>query len=158
MFDQDIDCLSVFLVLLVDHKGLFVQPMLGSDLRNLCDVVVLQLVNVPNDLALICPDGGKKQEVLEIAVVTEGRRLDYDLFEQFNELQGKISFDEGMDGDGHVIGISALWQDSGNNLWHTSQLITIQWRHKRASPDRSKRDDGYCLAEELDPKGPPHAS
>lgn len=71
----------MLLVLLVDHKGLLVQPMLGSDLWDLRGVVVLQLVNVPNDLSLVCTDGGEKEEVLEVAVVAEGSRFDDDLFE-----------------------------------------------------------------------------
>jgi len=76
MLNQDIDGLSVLLVLLVDHKRLLVQSMLGSDLWDLGDVVVLQLVDVSDDLALVCTDGCKKQEVLEVTVVAEGGRLD----------------------------------------------------------------------------------
>lgn len=85
MLDQDIDGLRVLLVLLVDHKGFFVQPMLSSYLRDLCSIIVLQLVNIPDDFALVCTNGSEKQEVLEIAVVAKRRRLDDDLFEQFDE-------------------------------------------------------------------------
>jgi hypothetical protein len=81
MLDQDIDGLSVLLVLLVDHERLLVQPMLGSDLRDLGGIVVLQLVDVSDDLALVRTDGSKEQEVLEIAVIAEGRGFDDDLLE-----------------------------------------------------------------------------
>jgi hypothetical protein len=116
MFDQDIDGLSVLLVLLVDHERLLVQSMLGGNLRDLDDIVVLQLVDVPDDLALVCTDGSKEQEVLEIPVVAEGRGFNDDLLEQFDEFQRKIGFEEGMDGEGDIVRVSALWQDSGNNL------------------------------------------
>jgi len=121
MLNQDVDCLSVLFVLLVDHKRLLVQPMLGSDLRDLSGIVVLQLVDVSDDLALVCTDGSKKQEVLEVAVVAEGRRLDDNLLEQFDELQRKIGFEECVDGDGDIVRVSTLRQDSGNDLWDVGQ-------------------------------------
>lgn len=81
MFDQDIDRLSVLLVLLVDHKRLLIQSMLDSDLRDLSGIVVLQLVDISDDLSLVRTDSSKEHEVLEIAVVAEGRGLDDDLLE-----------------------------------------------------------------------------
>ena len=81
MLNQDIDSLSVLFVLLVDHERLLVQSMLGSDLRDLGGIVVLQLVDVPDDLALVRTDGSEEQEVLEITVVAERRGFDYDLLE-----------------------------------------------------------------------------
>ena len=116
MFDQNIDSLSVLLVLLVDHERLFIQPMLGSNLWDLGGIVVLQFVDVADDLAFVCTDGSEKQEVLEVAVVAEGRRLDDDLFQQFDEFKRKVSFDERMDGNGDIVWVGTLWQDGGNNL------------------------------------------
>ena len=96
-------------VLLVDHERFLVQSMLGSNLRDLGGIIVLQFVDVPDNFALVCTDGGEKQQVLKIAVVTEGRRLDDYLLEQFDELQGEVGFDEGMDGNRDVVRVSALW-------------------------------------------------
>lgn len=81
MLDQNIDSLDVLLVFLVDHECFLVQSVLGSDLRNLGDIVVLQLVDVTDDLPLVRADGSKEHEVLEIAVVAKGRGLDDDLLE-----------------------------------------------------------------------------
>ena len=55
--------------------------MLGGDLRDLGGIVVLQFVDVSNDLPLIRADGSKEQEVLEVAVVAEGRGFNDDLLE-----------------------------------------------------------------------------
>jgi len=79
MLDQDIDGLTVLLVLLVDHERLLVQSVLGSNLWDLGGIVILQLVDVSDDFTLVCTDGGKEQEILQIAVVAEGRGLDDDL-------------------------------------------------------------------------------
>ena len=45
--------------------------MVNSDLRNLSDVVVLELVDVPNDLALVSANGSEHEQVLEVLVVAE---------------------------------------------------------------------------------------
>jgi len=116
MFDQNIDGLSVLIVLLVDHERLFIQPVLGSDLWDLGGIVILQFVDVADDLPFVRTDSGEKQEVLEVAVVAEGRRFDDDLFQQFDEFKGKVSLDEGMDGDGDIVRVGTFWQYGGNNL------------------------------------------
>lgn len=116
MFNKNIDSLSVLLVLLVDRERLFVQPMLGSNLWDLGGIVILQFVDVADDLPFVCTDGSEKQEVLEVAVVTEGRRFDDDLFQQFDEFKRKVGFDEGMDGNRDIVRIGTLWKDSGNDL------------------------------------------
>ena len=159
MLDQDVDGLTVLFVLLVDHERLLVQSMLGSDLRDFGGVVILQLVDVSNDLTLVCTDGGKEQEVLQIAVVAEGRGLDNDLLQQLDEFQREICFEEGMDCNGDIVRVGAFWQDSGNNLWtRVSQHLGRRRGRRRVSPDRSKRDDERCLIGELEPKDPPRAS
>ena len=109
MLDQDIDGLTVLLVLLVDHERLLEQPVLGSDLGDLCGVVVLQLVDVPDNFALVRTDSSEEEEVLEIAVVAEGRSFNDDLFEQLDQLQREVGFDEGMDGNRDVVRVGALW-------------------------------------------------
>ena len=64
MLNQDVDGLTMFFVLLVDHERLLIQSMLGSDLGDFGGIVILQLVDVSDDLTLVCTDGGKEQEVL----------------------------------------------------------------------------------------------
>jgi len=159
MLDQDINSLGMLLVLLVDHECFLKQSMLGSDLRDLCGIVVLQLVDVSDNLSLVRTDSGKEHEVLEIAVVAEGRGLDDDLLEQFDKLQRKVGFEEGMDGDGNIVRVSTLWQDGGNNLQDASQSTPGQCvGDEQVSPDRSGHDGGCCLVEGPEPKDPPHAS
>jgi len=131
MLDQDIDGLSMFFVLLVNHERLLVQPMLGSDLRDLGGIIILQLVDVSDDFTLVCTDGSKEQEVLKIAVVAEGRGLDDDLLQQLDELQREICFQEGMNRNGDIVRVGALWQDSSNNLQDINQPTSSPaYRHK----------------------------
>lgn len=68
----------MLLVLLVNHERLLEQSVLDGDLRDLGGVVVLQLVDIPNDLAFVCTNGSKKEEVLKIANIAEGGRFDDD--------------------------------------------------------------------------------
>ena len=49
------------------------------------------------------------RSVLEIAVVAEGRSFNDDLFEQLDQLQREVGFDEGMDGNRDVVRVGALW-------------------------------------------------
>ena len=72
MLDQDVDGLTMLFVLLVDHERFLVQSMLGSNLRNLGGIIVLQFIDVPDNFALVFTDGGEKQEVLGISAVAEG--------------------------------------------------------------------------------------
>ena len=60
MFHQNVNGSSVLVVLLVNHECFLIQSMLGSDLRDLGSVVVLQLVDVSNDLPLVRADGSKE--------------------------------------------------------------------------------------------------
>lgn len=159
MFDQDINSLGVLLVLFVDHECFLKQSMLGSDLRDLRGIVVLQLVDVSDNLSLVRTDSRKEHEVLEIAVVAEGRGLDDDLLEQFDKLQRKVGFEECMDGNGDIVRVSALWQDSGDDLRDASQSMPGQYVDgEQFSPGRSRHDGECCLVEGPEPKDPLHAS
>ena len=109
VFDEDINSHSMLVVLLVNRQGFLIQAMFGCDLGDITGIVVLQLVDVTDDLPFVCPDGRQQQEILKVLVVTEGRRLDDYLLEQFDELQGEVGFDEGMDGNRDVVRVSALW-------------------------------------------------
>ena len=73
--------------------------MLGGDTSNLIDVVVLQLIDVTNYLALVGSDSSKKEQILEVLIITEGRGLDDDLLQQFDEFEGKVSGKERFDSD-----------------------------------------------------------
>ena len=109
--------LRVLLVLLVDEEGLLVQAVFRSNLGNLADVVVLELVDVANDLALVCADRGKHQQVLEILVVAERRRLQDDLLKKLNELNREVRRQESLDSDRDIIRVSALRKRCGNDLY-----------------------------------------
>lgn len=105
VLDQDVDRRFVVLVLLVDEEGFLVQAVVNRNLGNLIRVVVLELVNVANHLALVCTDGSEHEEVLEVLVLVEWRRLQDNLLEQFDELDGEISRQEGLDSDRDIIRI-----------------------------------------------------
>ena len=75
MLDKDVDRLRVLVVFLEDEERLLVQPVLDRDLGDLCNVVVLELIDVADDLALVRADRSEHEQVLQVAVVAEGRRL-----------------------------------------------------------------------------------
>lgn len=56
MLDENIDSHCMLIVFLVDCQGLFIQSMIGCNLCNLSGVIVLELVDVANDLTLVCAD------------------------------------------------------------------------------------------------------
>ena len=58
-------------LLLVDEEGLLIQAVLGGDLRDLTGVIVLQLVNVADHLALVRANGSEHEKILEVAVLAE---------------------------------------------------------------------------------------
>ena len=118
VFNKDIDGLSMLFILLVDREGFLVQAMLNSDPGNFTSIVVLELVDITYDFPFVRPDGGEEKQILEVLVVTERRGLDDDLFKQFNKLDGEISCQECLDGDGNVVGICALGKSSGRDLRH----------------------------------------
>jgi hypothetical protein len=84
MLHKDIDGQSVLFVFLVDSQRFLVELMLYSNLRNLAGVVILQLVDIIDHLSFVSPDRRQKQEILEVFVVTERRRLDNNLLQYFN--------------------------------------------------------------------------
>ena len=90
--------------------------MVNSDLRNLSDIVVLELVDVPNDLALVSANGSEHEQVLEVLVVAERRRLNDNLLEDLNELDRKVSCDESLDGHRDIIRVGALGKGSRDDL------------------------------------------
>lgn len=91
VLDQDVDRRFVVLVLLVDEEGLLVQAVVDRDLGNLVRIVVLQLVNVADHFTLVSTDGSEHEEVLEVLVLIKWRRLQDNLLEQLDELDGEIS-------------------------------------------------------------------
>lgn len=89
----------MLLVLLVDRKRLFVQAMLNSNACNFRDVVVSELLDVADDFALVRTDRSEQEEVLKVLVFAEGRWLEDNLFQKFDEFNGKVSSQERLDGD-----------------------------------------------------------
>ena len=55
--------------------------MVSRNLGNVTGIVVLQLVDVPDDLSFVRADGGKEQKVLQVLVVAERRFLNDDLLQ-----------------------------------------------------------------------------
>lgn len=116
VLDEYIHGHGVLLVLLVDRKCLFVQAVFGGDLGNFTSIVVLELVDVANDLALISADCGQEEQILQVLVVAEGGGLNDDLLQKFDELNREICLQEGPDGDRNIVGICALGKGSGDEL------------------------------------------
>lgn len=116
VLDQNVDRHEMLLVLLVDSQRLFVQAVLGGNLCNVGSIVVLQLVDVTDDLALIGADCSKEEKILQVLVVAEGGWLDNDLLKQLNELNREVGGDECPDGDGNIVWVSGLGNSSGRNL------------------------------------------
>jgi hypothetical protein len=56
VLDQDVHSHRMLLVFPVDRQCLFIQSMIRRNLGYLPGVVVLELVDVANDLALVCAD------------------------------------------------------------------------------------------------------
>ena len=108
MFDEDVDGHLVLLVLLVDEEGFLVQAVFRSDPCNVGNVVVGELVDVAHDLALVGTNRGKHQQVLQVLVLAERRRLQDDLLEQLNQLDRKVCRQERLDGDRNIVRICAF--------------------------------------------------
>jgi hypothetical protein len=90
--------------------------MLSGDASYLGDVVVLELVDVPDDLALVRADRREQKQVLQVLVVAERRWLDDDLLEQLDELDRHVGGQEGFDGDRHIVRVGALRNGRGHDL------------------------------------------
>ena len=125
MLDEDVDCLRVLLVLLEDEECLLVQAVLDGDLRDLGDVVVLELVDVADDLALVRTDSRQHEQVLEVAVVVEGRGLKDDLLKQLDELQRQVGSEESLDGGRDIVGVGALGQCGSHNLVDELTAVSV---------------------------------
>ena len=123
VLNKDVDGACVIVVLLEDEEGLFVETVLNGDPGNLSDIVVLQLVDITNYLALVRTNGSQHHEVLQVLVVAEWRGLQNDLLEQFDKLDGQVGRQEGLDGDRDIIGVSAFRDGSSNNL--VNQRTTV---------------------------------
>ena len=125
MLNEDIDCLCVLLVLLEDEECLLVQAVLDGNLGDLGDVVVLELVDVADDLALVRTDSCQHEQVLEVAVVVEGRGLKDDLLKQLDELQRQVGSEESLDGGRDIVGVGALGQCGSHNLVDELTAVSV---------------------------------
>ena len=125
MLNENVDCLRVLLVLLEDEECLLVQAVLDGNLGNLGDVVVLELVDVADDLALVRTDSCQHEQVLEVAVVVEGRGLKDDLLKQLDELQRQVGSEESLDGGRDIVGVGALGQCGSHNLVDELTAVSV---------------------------------
>ena len=64
VLNEHIDSIDMLLMLLVNRERLLVQPVVDGDLRDLLDVVVVQLIDIPDDLALIRANSREHKQVL----------------------------------------------------------------------------------------------
>lgn len=99
VFDEDVNSVDVEVVFLVDDQSFLVQAVVRSNLGDLRDVVVLQLVDVPDNLALVGANGSEQEQVLQVLVLAERWWLNDDLLEDLDELHGKIRVQERLDGN-----------------------------------------------------------
>lgn len=136
---QDVDSESVFVVLLVDGEGFLVQAMFDSNSCDLLGVITVELVDVVNYLALVRSNGRKKEEILQVAVVTEGGWLQNDLLEHFDEFKWQVGLHEGFDGAGDIIGVGAFRDCGGSNL-----------RNRKGYREQSKTAPAYVTADLVD--------
>ena len=90
--------------------------MVDSNFCDLLDVVVFELVDVVDHLAIVGADSSRHHQVLKLLVVRKRRSLQNNLLLQFNELDWKISRHECPDGHGDIVGVSIFWKGGGNNL------------------------------------------
>ena len=125
VLNENVDCLRVLLVLLEDEECLLVQAVLDGNLGNLSDVVVLELVDVADDLALVRTDSCQHEQVLEVAVVVEGRGLKDDLLKQLDELQRQVGSEESLDGGRDIVGVGALGQCGSHNLVDELTAVSV---------------------------------
>ena len=71
MLDKNVDGHGVLLMLLVYSESLLVQAVLSGNTGDISGIIVLELVDVTNNLALVRTDGSEQQKVLEVLVVAE---------------------------------------------------------------------------------------
>lgn len=72
VLDENIDSHPMLIVFLVDRQCFLVKTMIGGNFGNLSGIVILQLVDVSNNLALLGPNSCQKEEVLQVLIVAEG--------------------------------------------------------------------------------------
>lgn len=71
VLDQNIHGHYVLVVLLIDSECLLEETVVRSNLGDLTRVVILELIDITDNLALIGTDSSKKQEILQVAIVAE---------------------------------------------------------------------------------------
>lgn len=123
ILDENIHRVEVLVVLAVQRERLLIESLLRRDRGNLVDVEALDLVDVAHDLALVGADRGEEEELLEVAVVAERGRLEDDLLEELDELSREVGREEGLDGDGDILGVGRLGNGSRDDLGDGAALV-----------------------------------
>jgi len=116
LVDEHINGKRMLLILLVNRERLFVQTMLDGNACNFRDVVVSELLDITDDFALVRTDRSEQEEVLEVLVLAEGRGFEDNLFQEFNEFNGKVGSQERLDGDRYIVCICTLRHGSRDDL------------------------------------------
>jgi hypothetical protein len=116
VLDEHADSLEVQVVFAEKREGLLVELMLDGDRCDLVDIEALDLLNVSHHFALVGPNGSKEEELLEVAVVAEGRWLEDDLLEELDELDRQVGRQKRLDSDRHVLRVLRLRDSRGNDL------------------------------------------
>ena len=102
------------------------QTGFSSNPSDLVNIVSVESVDVAHNLALVGTDGGQEEKVLQALVIAEWRRLDDNLFQEFNQLVGQIVLHESLDSNRNVVGTSAFGDsDSYDLVDQRSPMYTV---------------------------------
>jgi hypothetical protein len=116
MLDQDINCITMSLSLLVDLERFLVETRVDGNGSNLRSIIVVQLLDVIANTSTVGFDGGKNQKILQVLILTERRGFKDNLLEQFDQFIRQVSIQERLDRDGDIIGISRFRDRSSGDL------------------------------------------
>ncbi len=121
VLDEHVDGGRLVADLLEDLEGLLVQADLDAHARDLLGVVAVEAVDVVHDAGLVGLGGGEDEQVLQVLVVAEGRRLQHDLLEQLDQLGGQVGVEEARDGLGHLGRVGGLGHGAVAMTWSTTE-------------------------------------
>ena len=124
ILDKHGDGLEMHVVLLVKRERLLMQTMLDGNVGDLDDIEAVQLVDVVHDAALVGANGGQEEQLLQVAIVAEGGRLEDDLLEELDQLLRQVSREEGLDGDRDVFRICRFGDCDSDDLCTSSSSGT----------------------------------
>ncbi|PNY29194.1 Uncharacterized protein TCAP_00893 [Tolypocladium capitatum] len=125
VLDKNVDGSRLVIGLLVDLESLLKQTHIYARGGNLVGAVSVQLVDVVHHTRLVCLGGGEQEQVLQVLVVTEGRRLQNNLLEELNKLQRQVVLEEGGDRNGDLGRVGGLGNGRGVDLIHNRAAVDV---------------------------------